>query len=130
MVGGQPRPSLARLNKDGTLDTSFDANVRYIVKDIIRQPNGKILIGGGGTFLTGERQLDCLSRLNEDGTLDFNFGFNADSVIQSLALQSNGKILVSGSLTDAVGKYTQRLIRFNENGTLDESFNVALTGLC
>ena len=41
-VGGQPRSRIARLNPDGTLDTTFvNANVNGIVYALAIQPDGK-----------------------------------------------------------------------------------------
>jgi len=48
IVGGQSRARVARLNSDGTLDTSFlDPAVTGEVLAFALQPDGKIIIGGG-----------------------------------------------------------------------------------
>ena len=43
-VGGQPRPSVARLNADGSLDNSFNAPINGAVLALAQQADGKILL--------------------------------------------------------------------------------------
>jgi uncharacterized delta-60 repeat protein len=66
---------IARLNKDGSLDTSFmvGAGANDSVKVITLQEDGKILIGGEFTAYDGEPRRH-IARLNSDGTLDRGFG--------------------------------------------------------
>lgn len=63
---------LLRLNMDGSIDTSFNSGgtgANSTVSKIIRQPNGKILIGGAFTTYNGTPR-SRIARLNVDGTLD------------------------------------------------------------
>mgnify|MGYP003694317761 CR=1 FL=1 len=46
------RNNIARLNTDGTLDTTFDTGTNGYVGAIAVQPDGKILVGGDFTTLT------------------------------------------------------------------------------
>jgi hypothetical protein len=49
-VGGTSRSRVARINTDGTLDTSFaNPNVDYVVNAVARQSTGKIIIAGDFT---------------------------------------------------------------------------------
>lgn len=55
-VNGIARAGLARLNADGSLDTSFIANVLgggAIVEAIVQQSNGNIIVGGSFTSIGG-----------------------------------------------------------------------------
>jgi len=118
---------IARLNTDGTLDTSF--NVGSGVNDTIRtttiQPDGKIIIGGDFTSYSGS-SINRLVRLNTDGTLDtsFNVGAGASSTVWTTAVQSDGKIIIGGEFTSYSGSSINRIARLNTSGTLDTSFNV------
>ena len=78
MLGGEPRNYLARLNPDGTLDSSFDPGADGNVISLAMQEDGRILVGGTFTVLGGEAR-SGIARLNPDGTLDegFNPGVSA-----------------------------------------------------
>ncbi len=91
-VHGAPRRSIARLNTDGSLDTSFDPGDNIgegagSVYAIAVQPNGRILVGG--TFRG-------LTRLNRDGSLDSSFGpcGYGDVHTIAVALAPGGKIVI------------------------------------
>src|SRR5436189_5815022 len=83
-----------------TLD-GFDPNANGVVRVVVVQPDGKILIGGdfttlapnGGATVTRNH----IARLNADGTLDTDFNPNANSFVYAIALQADGKILVGGA---------------------------------
>src|SRR5262245_54320739 len=56
VIGGQGRYGIARLNANGTVDTSFNANLDptlYEVFCVAVQPDGKILIGGNCSRVAG-----------------------------------------------------------------------------
>ncbi len=70
-----PQPTaIARLNSDGTLDTTFITGMGAdsYVYAITLQPDGKILIGGDFTEYNGTTA-NRIARLNADGTLDTTF---------------------------------------------------------
>jgi uncharacterized delta-60 repeat protein len=121
---GTDRNRIARLNGDGTLDTTFNpgTGVNGIVWAMALQSNGKILVGGNfnysGTAHNG------IVRLNGNGTLDttFNPGSGANGVVYALALQGDGKILIGGDFTSYNGTDRSRIARLNSNGTLDATF--------
>ncbi|WP_396217557.1 T9SS type A sorting domain-containing protein [Flavobacterium sp.] len=117
--------SVIRLNTNGTIDSSFTANFSSGTKILI-QPDGKIIVGGN---LAGN--LTNLIRLNSNGTIDttFNTGSGASLAIQSLTYLSNGKILVGGGFghfntSNNVGG----LVRLNNDGSVDSSFNASGIG--
>src|SRR5690606_5337296 len=124
---GTAQNRIARLNSDGTLDTSFNIGTGFNewVRRITLQPDGKILVGGGFTAFNGTAQ-NSLVRLNSDGTLDtsFNLGGGFDNVVTPITLQPDGKILVGGSFTTFNGTAQNRIARLNSDGTLDTSFNI------
>ena len=75
-IGNTPRKNIARLNADGSLDTSFDPVVDSTVSAVFLQPDGKILIGGAFGTVDGVTR-GQIARLNADGTLDESFGETA-----------------------------------------------------
>src|SRR5438876_310663 len=112
MIGGGgtgtvAHSGIARLNPDGTVDTSFAGSATgrgthpedSTVFAIVVQPDGKIVAGGeltammdgGGTFSRSQ-----IGRFNPEGTVDTSFDPGANNDIKGLALQPDGKILVVG----------------------------------
>jgi uncharacterized delta-60 repeat protein len=88
---------LARLNPDGTLDTSFNPALNSPVTTFRLQPDGKLLISGAFTLVSGISR-NSMARLNPNGTIDtsFNLGSGADGSIRSIDLQADGKIIIGG----------------------------------
>jgi uncharacterized delta-60 repeat protein len=123
---GTPRNRVARLNADGTLDTSFDpgAGANSTVLDVTLQTNGKIVIAGQfSTYNSIDR--NDIARLNGDGSLDtsFNIGTGSNGFIFTAAVLPNGKILAGGTFSDFNTAPSNRLVRLNADGSVDPSFN-------
>ena len=100
-VDGLPRAGLARLNPDGSLDTGFvpGAITGGLVKKILWQPNGRVVLGGSFTNVQGQARYG-LARLNANGSLDQTFDPAPDQYnVIALALQPDGRILVSDAST-------------------------------
>ena len=72
---GTSRNYIARLNTDGTLDSTFNpgTGTNGIIYSSSIQSDGKIIIGGDFTSFNGTERYH-IARLNTDGTLDTNFG--------------------------------------------------------
>jgi uncharacterized delta-60 repeat protein len=130
--------AVARLNANGTLDTTFGTNGTVITRlggygratTVKIQPNGRIVVGG-----SGDGGYFTLLRYLSNGTLDNSFSgdgmlttFNGNvgsSVLNDLVIQPDGKILVAGEIQlFTSGKYPTALLiaRFNTNGTRDTTF--------
>ena len=130
-LNGQNRLMIGRLNANGTLDTSFNANLSAnygsALQSLALQPDGKILVGPWDshgrlvTFFGGQPRTN-IARLNADGTLDTNFNASANSIIGNIKVQPDGKILLSGSFTLLNGQVRTNLGRLNSDGTFDPSF--------
>jgi uncharacterized delta-60 repeat protein len=117
---------IARLNTDGTLDTSFvvGAGADAIVRKIAIQSDGRILIGGSFANVAGTAR-NGIARLNTNGSLDNSFlgsGNGANGPVATLALQSDGKVLIGGDFTSFNGTSRNRVARLNSDGTLDTAF--------
>jgi uncharacterized delta-60 repeat protein len=125
---GTPRSGIARLNADGSLDTTFNPGTGPsdfpAVLSVTVQSDGKVLIGGFFTSYNGTPR-NYVARLNADGTLDptFNPGTGADEPVYSVAVQSDGKVLIGGDFTSYNGTSRSRIARLNGDGTLDTTFN-------
>ena len=125
---------MARLNTDGTLDTSFNPNGNGAVNAIVVQADGKMMVGGSFTSFqpngTGNNIThDYIARLNTDGTVDSGYNPQADAPIAALALQSDGKVVVGGTFTtfqpnSATSTTTRNyMARLNTDGTVDAGFD-------
>ena len=126
MVNGTARNHIARLNADGTLDTTFDPGVGpdQPLRAVAIQVDGKLLIGGLFTSIGGV-PASHLARLNSDGSIDASFAAQpgtSDSVL-TLALQEDLKIIVGGAFTSANGVTRGRITRLNPDGTVDGTIN-------
>jgi len=124
---------IARLDTNGNLDTSFNpsgTSANYGVFSITLQPSGKILIGGDFTSYNGTT-IEDIARLNSDGRLDVSFNpeTGANRQINSIVLQSDRKILIGGGFTSFNGTVRNHLARLNIDGSIDNSFNPAGTGV-
>lgn len=133
------RSRIARLNADGTVDTSFDPNANNEVGSIALQPDGKILIGGGFSTLQPNSAAAAtprsnVARLNADGTVDSGFDPKANNYVASLAVQGDGKILLGGDFFRFqpngadLPTVRSRLARLNSDGTVDAGFNPSVNG--
>lgn len=99
-VNGSSFNRIVRLQSDGSLDPSFSTGSGVVggpVYHIIRQLNGKLVIGGGFTNVDGAA-MNRLARLNPDGSVDPGFtpGTAASDLVLSLALQSDGRLVAGG----------------------------------
>jgi uncharacterized delta-60 repeat protein len=124
---GVPRNGIARLNTDGSLDTSFDpgSGANVAVYALVIQPDGKILIGGVFTTYNGVSRRR-IARINSDGSLDTSFNPGnaaANDEVYSIALQSDGKILVGGKFSNFNGVSRNGIARLNSDGSVDGTFN-------
>ena len=143
---GVSRNSIIRLNSDGSIDVSFVIGTGFNgqVSIITLQPDGKMLVGGAFSSYSGyysprlirlrtngsidADQCNKISLLTENGNFDNSFvigtGFN--SRVNTITLQSDGKILVGGDFTSYSGVSSNRIIRLNTDGSIDNSFSIGL----
>jgi uncharacterized delta-60 repeat protein len=125
------RVAVARLNANGSLDTTFSGDGRKVFSwgaisratAVLVLPNEKLLIAGFSGPEGGNVQV---ARLKPDGALDTTFGtggiatvdFGGDDFGVAIARQANGRILVAGRSTTA-GAVVSRL---RANGAPDPDF--------
>ncbi|WP_158277299.1 hypothetical protein [Opitutus sp. ER46] len=191
------RNYLARLNTDGSVDSTYDPNPNGMVFALALQPDGKLLMGGAFTTLEPKKPTAAtdwtlrkyFARLNADGTIDttlnldlteqlggrvetitalqgnsfvlggtfvdlkptgstarvlrhhfakitstgtldpFNpgAGGSVSGTINSIVVQTDGKIMVGGQFSDLGGATSTNIARFNPEGSADSTFNTALS---
>ena len=131
-VNGVARTNVARLNVNGSLDSSFVANTSggyrsgsSSVSWLAVQSDGKIVMAGAFTNVNGVAK-SCLARLNSDGSLDPSYAGSASSgtfpTLGAFAMQPDGKVVIGGYFTNVSGGAQTNLARLNTNGTVDASF--------
>ena len=130
---GVTRNGLARLNTDGSLDTSFDpggglSGGEKTVSSIAMQSDGKILVGGFFSAIAGVTHMN-IARLSTNGSLDgtFNPGTDDDGflAVSAVAVQTDGKIVLGGGFTHVNGVTRNGITRLNPDGSFDTGFNAS-----
>jgi uncharacterized delta-60 repeat protein len=105
-VNGQPRPGIARLFPDGTLDPSFNPDTNSVPPlswALLVQPDGKIILDGWD-----------LRRLNPDGTPDTAFtALSLTNKYGNPFLLANNQLLVNSKAG---------ISRLNPDGSVDLTF--------
>jgi uncharacterized delta-60 repeat protein len=117
-------PTLER-TAAGSFDDAFDPATNSLVEALAVQSDGKILIGGLFTTVSGQPR-NRIARINADGTLDTEFDANVSGTfdyVTSIIVQSDGKILFGGEITTVGGISRGNIARVNADGTLDGGFN-------
>ena len=133
-----------RFNTDGSPDLAFGVNGKARTnlggeeehtRSVVVKSNGKILLSG--MIVNNGINMDWgiyLLQYNSDGTPDVSFGTNGVAYYRqwaeelTMVIQPNQKILVTGRLIDTLaGNTIFGLLRFNTNGTIDNTFGTAGT---
>lgn len=114
-------------------DTITGGNFESDFKTIVFQSDGKF-ITGTNFHQHGPNQRYVINQYNPDGTLDPAFGTNGfiesnvDNSIGSVQLQSDGKIIAS-SVEGNYDSSFSYLIRYNTDGSVDDSFGINGTAI-
>jgi uncharacterized delta-60 repeat protein len=119
-VNGIVRYALARLSSDGSLDTTFNANLfsSVIGYALALQPDGKVVLGGANVYYLGPGPF--FGRFASNGALDFTNVYGGNGPVLSVALQTDRKILVGGQLDYGI-------MRLLPSGSQDTNFNLGWT---
>ena len=130
-VAGLLNNRMARLSDQGLLDGGFKLPLGFNgeVSSIAVSDAGKVLIGGKFSIASAAG-FQHVAMLNANGTVDLGFspGLGADGDVNAVALQRNGKALLGGSFNRFDGAPRAGLVRLNEDGSIDLTFNMG-TGL-
>ncbi|MBS1793427.1 MAG: VCBS repeat-containing protein [Acidobacteria bacterium] len=130
---------VARLNPNGSLDTTFDGDGK-VTTDFALGPDdamsveiladGKILVSGSAN-LAATGQDFAIARYNPNGSLDTTFDGDGKATVDfgsltiesamNILIQSDGKYVLAGRTISAGQDYAAA--RLNTNGSLDTSFD-------
>lgn len=125
-VNSYPRPYIARLNVDGSVDETFTPTnaLNGPVEAVAVATNGTVYVGGQFT-LAGALSRNAIARLNTNGVLDtsFNPRTGVNGPVYALALQADGRLLIGGTFDTVDLRGRRNLARLNTDGTLDTSFD-------
>ena len=122
-----PRANIARLDSNGTLDSSFAAGIDTPPNALGLQADGRVLIGGAFSSVNGQAR-DHIACLNTNGSLNTNFLANVDGNVDTFATQPDGKVLIGGGFNTVNGQSRHRVARLNLDGSLDGNFQNGMTG--
>lgn len=119
--------SIIRLNNNGTIDTGFIvwAGFNVAPTTITIQSGGKIFVGGQFTAYNWTTAYFII-RLNNDGSIDTGFNYWAwfQNRVNTIAIQNDGKVVMGWMFTSYSGTAANRIIRLNDNGSIDTGFIV------
>ncbi|WP_051385046.1 T9SS type A sorting domain-containing protein [Flavobacterium enshiense] len=131
--------ALARYNSNGILDNTFGENGKVITdvvedidsgKSVAIQSDDKIIVAGVGRNFDSSDSNFALMRYNSNGSLDNSFDHDgkvitdfgsSNSFGTAVNIQSDGKVVMAGSTWDGF-QYDFALVRYNINGSLDNTF--------
>lgn len=142
--------AIARYHPDGSMDTTFADQGKFLLSDSVSNPNdrqtsygnglaiqadGKIVAGGYvgyySFFWDDNTTTAVLMRLNTDGSPDSTFdndgvvsGFGHDAALNAnteIAILADGKILTAGGY-NFDGRTRIHLVRYNADGRRDPDF--------
>ena len=131
-VNSTPATKLARINNDGSVDTTFHPAIDQRVNIVVAQPDGKMLIGGDFTTVDGVAQ-SHLARLNYDGSLDPTFSADVRAVpaydtnpnvsVFTITLLADGRMYVGGNFIMINGVSRNYLALLHADGSVDPTFD-------
>lgn len=147
-VGGNVNFAIARYNTDGTLDTNFNGNgyvttppstfnigANFAQSNAVSIDSNGNIVAAGFVIINGAVNL-AVARYTSNGILDTTFNFTGTIIIppvyfsafsvqaNALEIQDDNTIFVVGTTNQGSGGYSSFVVlKFNNNGTLDSSFN-------
>ena len=126
-------PCLAQLVPDSVPDLQLQAPgsaggfISATLHATLRQPDGKILVGGDFVRLANGTPRTRLLRLNRDGSLDAGFAPVISSVASACVIYSlawaNGTIYIGGTFDSVNGASSPNVARLDSNGNLSAGWN-------
>ena len=118
-------PGLARLNPDGTLDTTFTNSLASgsTVTALALQSDGKILVGGEVKAF-GQFGMGGVLRLNSNGSLDpsFSTDLGPSLLLNAIYVLPDGGLLVGGGDLSRNSTFVDHLVHLDASGRYDAVF--------
>ena len=125
------RRRIARINVDGSLDTSFNPGVgaNDFIGALAATGSGQFILGGGFTAFNGQPR-SRVARINPNGSLDGGFdpGTGPNGAVWAVAVQPDGKVLIAGEFTTVNHVPRLHVARLHGNGALDTTFDPGTNG--
>ena len=126
---GIPMNRIARLNSDGSIDTSFNigTGANAGAGGMCLQPDGKIILTGQFTMFNNVSK-KCIVRLNASGSIDNSFDANNNTygTLGKVMLRSTGDIIVSGNFTEFDNVPMNGVVLLDANGQLNTQFSIGV----
>lgn len=116
---------IAQLYANGSNDYNFNPGTGFNaqVNVVIRQSDGKFIVGGGFTQFNGS-SVNTIVRLNTNGSIDTSFHGPTTGTIYAAYLLSNGEIIVGGAIAAGTSSSRVGIERLKTNGTRDSTFSM------
>ena len=128
-VGGVLYNNISRLHRDGYVDSSFNigAGIDNTVWSLSAQKDQKPIVGGDFKLIDTNPAFS-IGRLNADGVYDqtFEIGSGVNGEVYVVVNQSDGKVLLGGSFDKFNEIAVGNIVRLNDNGSFDETFNIGV----
>jgi uncharacterized delta-60 repeat protein len=149
--GGSLDFALAGYNSNGSLDANFGVGGRVLTPvsngedrafSLVVKPDDKLILAGEAKQIFGvppfsEANGDfAVVQYNSNGTTDTAFGFGGkvitpvatSDIAYAAALQLDGKLVVAGLAAPLATISSIAVLRYHQNGTLDQSFGYKIPG--
>jgi len=112
--------ALSRYLPNGENDPAFQVGVGGQIYGVAVQDDGKIVVGGLFTDISGPPRQN-LARLLPDGAIDPSFdpGLDLDSAVICVLVQPDGQILIGGGFTQIGGQQRQNVARLDSDGSVE-----------
>jgi uncharacterized delta-60 repeat protein len=116
-----------KIDNNGTYinGTSLSTGVDDQINTIELTNDGKIYLGGAFLNFSGLSR-NRIVRINSDYTLDntFQIGTGFGAAVNTIVRQSDNKLFVGGAFTTYSGASANRMIKLNDDGSIDNTFNI------
>ena len=133
-VNNKPRKGVARLNVDGSLDSSFNLDAKHgvdsweVYSSSIGE-DGRILVGGKLRSVASNAMVSSpFLRLHNDGAIDVSYQAEdlADNAsVNAIATREDGSALLTGDFPAEFVVKSENIARLNTfSGRLDDSFEI------
>jgi uncharacterized delta-60 repeat protein len=127
---GTARNRIARLNPNGTLDTTFSIGTGFnsSTQKILLQSDNKILVTGAFSSYNGTAR-NRIARLNPNGTIDtsFTIGTGFNNVTLDAISNQDGSYYVAGYFTQYNGATANHVAKIGATGSIDNTFTTGAT---
>lgn len=116
-----------------SVNDGFSPDVDGTIFTVVVQPDGKLLVGGQFTSVSGVARSN-LARINADGSVDTAFNPSPNAPVRAVLVQRDNRVVIGGDFTalqpGASGATVtrNRIARLNADGSIDAAFNPNLGG--